>query len=243
MENTKEQFIASLEKKVVDYSSIFAKLYRTVIETNALTGTVRSEMDEATLEKTIEVYGKFRADEIAEMVEAYEEHDKYEFVKELIDCLVVAGFEYYLTNDRPYHSSRTAVDIDSGVDIVSKTNSMCVALHYTQSILQQLGCDLDKAVDEVLNENLSKFPTIGDIEASYEKEYNDVHTVSIEKLLEYACSKLEGERYSGVTAEKVVDLEGVERYVMWCEKEYGVSKRKYLKGLSFKKGCLKDIWN
>ncbi|MCP4985262.1 MAG: hypothetical protein GY928_04075 [Colwellia sp.] len=242
MENTKEQFIASLEKKVVDYSSIFAKLYRTVIETNALTGLVRENLTEAELEDKLEIYRKFTMDEIEEMVGAYKEQDRYELIKELLDVLVVGGYWYHLKNDRLYSSSRSAVDIESGIDIVAKAKSVEVALHYTQSLLQKMGCDLDKAVDEVLNENLSKLSTLDDIEKAFEQEYS-AHKVSTEELLSWACSKLEGERYSGVTAEKVVDSEGDTRYVMWCEKEYGVSKKKYLKGVSYRKCNLTDIWS
>ncbi len=242
--NQKEQFIASLEKKEVDYVDIFAKLYKKVIATNAMTGLVRDNLTESELKDKIEVYKKFTEDEKDEMIGAYEEHDKYEFIKESIDILVVAGYQYYLVNGySPEIKTHAKVGVDSAVEILKEANSLYMILHYTESLLTMTGCDLQQAVDAVLNENISKFPTLQDISNAYAyaHEGEEVGTPT-EVLLKWACSQLEGERYSGVTAEMVADSEGTERYVMWCAKEYNVEKRKYLKGLSFKRGCLKGIW-
>jgi hypothetical protein len=174
-------------------------------------------------------------------MEAFDANDKHELVKEMLDILVVSGYESYLLTGDVYSNTRSNVELGIAFDILRETKSLGVTLHYTQSILEQLGCDLDKAVDEVLKENTSKFPTYLELQDAKEDDIFSEHGTRCP--IEWQIKELESSRYGGITAEKVVDSEGVERYIFFCKTEWGVEKRKYLKAVTFKKGDLSNIWS
>ena len=246
-----KEFLQSLEKKTPDYQAIFKKLYKGVIETNKLIGIGLDDITEEQREALIETYFKLRIEEGKEVEEAIENEDRTNLVNELIDVLVVTGYEYYLEkgfsfavynedeewvpDSVPLEEDLFSVSYEAKIKNHGEDTILCV-----QDALAKMGCNLGKAVDEVLKANLSKFPTTVELAMC---GYKWDATTNYDNVAEEQIKILEkGGRYSGVTCEKVIDSEGEERLVFWSEMEYGTPKRKYLKPVTFVKADLSDIW-
>ena len=123
-----QTFLESLQKKEPDYEAIFAKLYKGVIETNKLIGIGLDDMTEEERLTLIDTYYKLRVEEGKEVVEAIEEEDRTNLVQELIDVLVVAGYEYYL-------SYAEVFDIDLGMELELESN-----LEYVKTSFSNNAC-------------------------------------------------------------------------------------------------------
>lgn len=242
----KQEFLDTLKKKTINYEEIFAKLHKGVIETNKLIGIGLDNLDEEQREKLIETYFKLRVEECKEVEEAIEKEDKTNLVNELIDVLVVAGYEYYLDYGAIYNSALwyqedTAYALTEIIGNSGDRWGCSEVLEKAQEVLSQIDCNLEKAVDEVLRANLSKFPTCDEIITTLNKTTAEYLTG--DTAIEYQIYLLEkGGRYSGVTCEKVIDSKGEERLVFWSEKEYGVDKKKYLKAATYVEANLNGIW-
>lgn len=257
MEEEKEMnkgFLESLEKKAVDYRAIFEKLYLGVIETNKLIGIGVDDLTEEELDSLVDTYFKLRVEEGKEVEEALEKEDKVNLLNELIDVLVVSGYEYYLENDTVFECE---VDDPWGLEVsltdtvkYSKDLDFCTnTLVSAQDALIGMDCDVANAVTEVLRANLSKFPTANALAVKlvlmdeFKDEYDVFDDIPEKELIERQTGLLEKSgRYAGVSCEKVVDTEGKERLVFWSTTEYGEPKRKYLKPVTFKKCDLTSCW-
>lgn len=238
-------FLKTLVKVEPDYNRIFSKLYEGVVETNKLIGIGLNDITEEQRISLMDTYLKLRVEEGKEVAEAIEKEDKVNLLNELIDVLVVTGYEYYLKerkvwNYTDYMGSRgLQCCLENIITYSSMRFCSLSTLTTTQDVLICMNCDLEKAVDEVLRANLSKFPTIEELAmCGCLWSGSDYET-----LIEEQMQLLEnGGRYTGVTAEPVVDSKGETRYVFWSEKEYGVPKRKYLKPESFIPADLQDCF-
>lgn len=230
-ENSLEQqeFLDTLVKQECDVDKIFHDFYEKVIATNKMIGLCDDLNN--TRDSLIATYSKLLKDEVAEVKEALESQDASNFVKEVIDVLVVGGFLHYLENEsnpiKDCHAApKSCRSLDSLLTRVFKEGELAdYTLLYAESVLAKLNINLSLALSEVLNENLSKFPLADGCD------------------IEEEIKRLEADgRYSGVYAEKVVDFDDHERIVFWCSEEYGVEKRKYLKGSSYTKSNMSKVW-
>jgi hypothetical protein len=245
-----KQFLESLQN-TSEYPAIFNKLYTSVIETNKLIGLDIDEMSEEDREALTDTYYLLRVEEGKEVEEAIKKEDRTNLVNELIDILVVAGYEYYLSKGVSYSDVNTKCGLPYYEDydlevllymVTSKySRGLSETIEYTQDALIAISCNLEKAIDEVLKANLSKFPTCDELITTLNKTTAEYLTETT--AIEYQTHLLEkGGRYSGVTCEKVIDSKGEERLVFWSEKEYDVPKRKYLKPVSYVEANLNGIW-
>lgn len=234
-----KKFLESLEKPL-NYVTIFDKLYQGVIETNKLIGIGLDDLDDQQREDLIETYGKLRNEEIKEVQEAINNKDRNNLVKELLDVLIVVGYEYYLRKKYAFYTNtKPSFNIEEDFKWLLWNNENYKGvmnqeniLIFAQKLLQSMDINLEKAVDAVLKENLSKFPTLG--------ELNSV--VVQPDIIQWQCDQLEGERYQGVHCKEVVDNQGETRLTFWCTHEYGKAKLKYLKPISYQKCDLSNIW-
>lgn len=234
-----KKFLESLEKPL-NYVTIFDKLYHGVTETNKLIGIGLDDLDDQQREDLIETYGKLRDEEIKEVQEAIANKDRDNLVKELLDVLIVVGYEYYLRKKCVFYTN-TKPSFNIGEDfkwLFSLNAGFASIIHLemilriTQNLLQGMNINLEDAVHEVLDENLSKFPTL--------EELNEI--VIQPDIIQWQCTQLESERYQGVHCKEVVDSKGETRLTFWCTHEYGKDKLKYLKPISYQKCNLNNIW-
>ncbi len=240
----KEKFLKSLQKKDLDYTKVFDKLYQGVIDTNKMIGLCPSEMCSTKLEVLTQTYHKLRMEEGKEIFTAIENFDKVEYLDGLIDLLVVAGYEYYLHTGKkrvPYYD----VEGDLGYVEAYLDNPSSVAcelvLENVESILVSLDIDLVKAIDIVLQSNLSKFPTHEELN----DQYDSANTwFDPQDMIDWQCRQIEsGGRYTGVHCKKVVDNTGEERLTFWATHDNGEEKLKYVKPITFGEPDFYSCWN
>lgn len=229
------KFLESLEKREPNYNAIFNKLHTGVINTNALIGQDVDKLSEDEINALKVTYKSLLTEELSEVQEAIDNKDKVNLLGELIDVLVVGGFLYYLQHRKPYTYEYSYSGVVCAFDIMLKGNSVNTNLHYAQAILQQMDCDVELAVDEILKANLSKFATPYDLMAYYDTSLADAISMQIIDLEK-------GGRYSGVTCEEVVDSNGDTYLIFWSSEEFGKVKRKYLKANTFSKADLTDCF-
>lgn len=239
-----EDFINTLKKETPDYGAMFQHLYKEVIALNKMIG-----LEDVDHWKLIDSYEKLLQEEIKEVKEAIEKEDKYNLVKELIDVLVVGGYLYYLQKGHTFDCYNEGLNgsfsLNEDLSIILKEQPHFAALEVAQSSLVKMGCDLEKAINEVLASNISKFPTEFEMRKAYWDE--NLESFSENKptcqIVKFICSQIEDEgRYSGVHCKTLVDGKGETRYSFWCTHEYGVEKFKYLKSQSYKDADMREVW-
>ena len=238
------EFLDSLPKADNHLNKLFLGLHQGVVETNELIGLKREDLSYNEMRNLLETYEKLLTEEIKEVQGAIDNKDRSNLVQELVDVLVVGGFLLYLKNGKVYDNERV-VDFTYNRVMESVLNKEVFdyedVVFSSQCLLEMLDCNVEKVVNEVLQANLSKFPTYDELVTGLDK-ISGYGAVSTATVLEIQCKLLEGERYQGITSEAVVDSSGNTRYVFWCTYEYGVPKRKYLKPVTFKKADVSDIW-
>ncbi len=242
-----KEFLDSLEKPQTDYTKIFDKLYRGVIETNKLIGIGLDDLTAQSRQDLIKTYGKLREEEIKEVLEAIDAKDRDNLIKELVDTLVVVGYEYYLCRSTIFNSlTKPTLNLEHSAhrlvwhqENYEELLNLAPILNIAQCLLQAMNIDLESAIDAVLTENLSKFPTLEELEDKYFDMYDGS---AYDSATQWQCSQLESDRYQGVHCKEVVDSEGRTRLTFWCTHEYGKEKLKYLKPISYKKCDLSGVW-
>ena len=240
----KEQFLKSLQKKELNYTEIFDKLYQGVIDTNKMIGLCPKGLDSDELETLTRTYHKLRMEEGKEIFTAIENFDKVEYLDGLIDLLVVAGYEDYLhTGKKRVHYYINGGDLDYVEGYLDNpTTAACeLVLENVESILIDLDINLEQAVDTVLQSNLSKFPTHEDLSEGYALSNTEV---DLQCLIAWQCNHIEAAgRYTGVHCKKVVDSEGEERLTFWATHDKGEEKLKYVKPVTFSEPDFYSCWN
>jgi hypothetical protein len=188
-------------------------------------------------DKLIKTYLQLRIEEGTEIFTAIDAGDKVEFLDGLIDLLVVTSFELHLINDSclsDWNFNTTGNGVQwllLGVKYHLETEDILHilgVLYNTIEVLTQIDVDIDKAIDEVLKSNMSKFPLGGD--------------VSIQEELDRLEDSV---RYSDITYDIVLDNDEQERLVFWAWNVDGVKleKPKYVKPSSFVEPDFASCWN
>ena len=217
-------------------------LVKTVFETNEMIG-----MDYHDRDKWLPIYYKLRVEEGSELITAIDNEDAVEVVDAILDTLVVGCYENLVDgtecfdsdflkslsvlkcNTQMYSLHEDIRDFQSGLQKFSTIQNTFII---TCSLFAQLNIDHMKAVKEVTESNLSKFPTLDQLLGDFVGETGkDLGSF----VLNQQCEMIEsGKRYSGVTAETVANTSGETRYVFWASHEYGKPKVKYVKPCTFK---------
>lgn len=223
-------------------------LVKTVLETNRMIG-----MDHTDRDKWLPIYYKLRVEEGSELITAIDNENAVEVVDAILDTLVVGCYEVFV-NDA---TKPNTVDCDTLTGIVEDLEYNLIHITLEQdfmdfntwlklprsaastyacavSLFARLSIDHMKAVKEVTDSNLSKFPTINELGSSLvEPEMVDYSDFTSELLAAQVWEIEQAGRYSGVTAEAVTNESGETRYVFWTAKEYGEPKVKYVKPCTF----------
>jgi len=242
-----------METKPKDYVEIFNKLFQGVIDTNKLFGLNRDEMSEEEIENLKYTYFQLRQEEGKEIFHAIETEDKVEYLDGLIDLLVVGSFEYYLSTGKVFKYSydnnlqHEALLVAIEVNLNQQYQYGCEqCLYAAMDILTKLDIDLEKAINEVLESNKSKAPTMSDFCSVMEKHSLINHrVVTVGELVETQCDIIEGEgRYTGVYCEKVFD-NNVDRLrlTFWATHDKGVEKHKFVKPVTYFDADFASCWN
>lgn len=249
---TKEQFINSLVKKEDKVKEALVKLYQGVRATNEFLGLENSPELQST-------YYQLRVEEVGELFTAIENQDKVEFLDAVVDSLVIVGYEYFLKYKKPEKVSNWKIenryDIDEAIYDLS-TGYGC-ELGYDESlsnleiIFNYLDIDHKKAVNEVLESNMSKFPTKQELKDKFIEMYDElVDEISYNDIIGYQIEHIENQgRYVGVHHEIRVDNEGNERIIFWANGEKqpdGSIKEfkapKYVKPCTFRQPDFVSCW-
>lgn len=253
---TKEQFLNSLVKKEDKVKEALTKLYQGVRATNEFLGLKNSQELQST-------YYQLRVEEISELFTAIENQDKVEFLDAIVDGLVVVGYEYYLKNKRKKYNCKPEDSIKFYTEEISNIVGWLDEYYEdeyhrdeTLTCLQQafniIDIDHIKAVNEVLESNLSKFPTKQELREAFVERYDYWRADETPFIDIIACEVEDIEnqgRYISVHHEIRVDNEGNERIIFWAngEKQSDGSIKefkapKYIKPCTYKNPDFASCW-
>jgi len=190
------------------------RLYKGVLDLNDMIGLDTSS------EPLKGLYKALRQEEVGEIFKAIDEEDAVEFLDGVIDGLVIGSYEYVLKHPKGdvmginLSEVRLRTELTLLSDIYEDYDISDV-LPLLENIFYTMDIDHEKAVDEVLKSNFSKFPKVEDfIDAwSYKKDNEVILYDSI--ALEIACVKYKG-RYDDITTTIVKDSQGIERIIFWA---------------------------
>lgn len=251
----KTEFLNSLVKKEDEVKKALTKLYQGVRATNKFLGLENSPELQST-------YFMLRQEEVGELFTAIENKDKVEFLDAVVDGLVVVGYEYFLKYKKPEEVSNWKIENRQDVDevVYELSTSYNCELGYDESlsnleiIFSYLDIDYMKAVNEVLESNWSKFPTV--IEFGESSWWSNVNLkcnekVKLRELIEYQIVEIEKQgRYVDVYHELRYDESvGGDRVIFWSrgEKQSDGSIKefkapKYVKPYTFKEPDFGSCW-
>lgn len=252
----KTEFLNSLVKKEDEVKKALTKLYQGVRATNKFLGLENKNSPE--LQST---YFMLRKEEVGELFTAIENEDKVEFLDAVVDGLVVVGYEYYLREgDNPENLiwiSDNADPIHYEIEwayngFLSKNNYDSV-LEVLESVFYQLDINHIKAVNEVLESNWSKFPTVTEFLDSMYKQPERVvgRAQTALEFIDCQISQIEKQgRYIDVYHELRYDESvGEDRVIFWVKGEKqsdGSIKEfkapKYVKPCTFKEPDFEKCW-
>lgn len=250
----KTEFLNSLVKKEDEVKLALTKLYQGVRATNKFLGLENSPKLQST-------YFQLRQEEVGELFTAIENKDKVEFLDAVVDGLVVVGYEYLLKYDL-YRELAPASNKTYKLRYLLnkvlknfKTEIACgTTLCWLEEMFNQLDVDHMKSVDEVLESNHSKFPTVTEFgESSWWSNviFKCNEKVNLRELIEYQIGDiLKQGRYVDVYHElRYDDSVGEDRVIFWAkgEKQHDGSIKefkapKYVKPCTFKEPDFKSCW-
>ncbi|CAH9014599.1 putative NTP pyrophosphohydrolase-like domain [Vibrio phage 277E43-1] len=218
----------SFVQKELDPTYVLEKLINGVCTTNKLIGIGLDDISEEKRQELVATYEKLVLEEAKEFKHAVETKDKVELLDAVVDTLVVGS--YYLLLNGENFDNLTYLEQDQPLEhyaewfIKGFDNKNVEELFYLASeIFFKLQVNHEKAVDTVLESNLSKFPTMCQLE-------NIIGDRTPSSLIAYQCTLIESAgRYTGVHCKKVVDSEGGERLTFWATHDNGEEKLKYVK--------------
>lgn len=175
-------------------STDFTKFSNMIIDWNATGRQGKHDFSE----KTIDFQKKLVKDELDEMMEAFENKDATELLKEMCDVFVVASYWHFLTTgkkEKPQVLMLPALyDIDYFTQIkydFETLESPYLVLQDIMILLNSFNADTTSALLEVIDSNYSKFPFT-----------SEIYNTDIE------CKRIEEEfkgRYKGVTVQTFND--------------------------------------
>lgn len=220
----KTEFLNSLVKKEDEVKKALIKLYQGVRATNKFLGLENSP-------ELQDTYYKLRIEEVGELFTAIKNEDKVEFLDAVVDGLVVVGYEYFLKYKEPdfdkYEEIGKGTMLSSLEQIeytYNKTRDYDDTLGYLEMLFNTMDIDHMKAVNEVLESNRSKFPTVTDFgESSLWSNINlkCSEKVKLRELIEYQIVEIEKQgRYVDVYHELRHDESvGEDRVIFWAKGE------------------------
>lgn len=220
----KTEFLNSLVKKEDEVKKALTELYQVVRATNKFIGLENSPELQST-------YFMLRQEEVGELFTAIENEDKVEFLDAVVDGLVVVGYEYFLKYRNPDLDDYEEVGKGDMTSITeqleytyNKVGNYADTLSYLEMLFNMMDIDHLKAVNEVLESNWSKFPTVTDFgESSW---WSNVslkcsEKVKLRELIEYQIVEIEKQgRYVDVCHELRYDESvGEDRVIFWSRGE------------------------
>lgn len=253
----KTEFLNSLVKKEDEVKKALTKLYQGVRATNKFLGLENSPELQST-------YFMLRKEEVGELFTAIENEDKVEFLDAVADGLVVVGYEFSLKGEQklePNPEYNIEFSMEHPTEIIDrlkyyydKEDEEGPTLGWLEEIFNQLDINHLKAVNQVLESNMSKFPTVTEFgESSWWS--NEVlkpnEKVKLSELLDYQTVYIENQgRYVDVYHELRYDESvGEDRVIFWATKEKqpdGSIKEfkapKYVKPCTFKEPDFANCW-
>jgi len=253
------EFLNSLVKKEDKAKEALIYLYQEVRKTNEFLGLKNSPELKTT-------YFNLRKEEIGELFKAIEQQDRVEFLDAVVDGLVVVGYEYYLNDQKPddvleeyatiYYDmcDRYTVqeDIKDLLEYYDKEQGYEETLGTLEPLFSRLNINHMQAVKEVVDSNLSKFPTVEDFQSQLKLQRSMyVDTYTLQDLCEYQSYliRVKGGRYTGVYHEIRKDVEGNDRIIWWATGEnkpdgfhLEYKSPKYVKPCTFKNPDFKSCW-
>lgn len=250
---TKEQFLNSLVKKEDKVKEALFKLYQGVRATNEFLGLKNSPELQST-------YYQLRVEEISELFTAIERQDKVEFLDAIVDGLVVVGYEAFIRDGFPSEnqitlgSPNTFEQHINELETIFKNKSEIYTLNclfYLENLFNELNIDHMKAANEVIESNLSKFPTKQELKDKFVDMYDEwVDEISYKEIIGYQIENIQNQgRYVGVHHEIRADNEGNERIIFWANGENqpdGLIKEfkapKYVKPCTYKNPDFASCW-
>lgn len=156
----KTEFLNSLVKKEDEVKKALTKLYQGVRNTNKFLGLENSP-------ELQDTYYNLRREEVGELFTAIVDGNKVEFLDAVVDGLVVVGYEYFLNYKEPPvgdYSLKSELELEEMVDDLSiyydYESQYDSTLTYLELIFNEVGINHMQAVNEVLESNWSKFPTV-----------------------------------------------------------------------------------
>lgn len=224
----KTEFLNSLVKKEDEViKKALTKLYQGVRATNKFLGLENSP-------ELQDTYYKLRIEEVGELLTAIENEDKVEFLDAVADGLVVVGYEFFLKGEQklePNPENNIEFTGESISEVVYElkyyyddNNAERPTLRWLEELFNQLDIDHMKAVNEVLESNWSKFPTVTDFgESSWWSNISlkCSEKVKLRELIEYQIVEIEKQgRYVDVYHELRYDESvGEDRVIFWSRGE------------------------
>ena len=220
----KTEFLNSLVKKEDEVKKALTKLYQGVRTTNKFLGLENSPELQST-------YFMLRQEEVGELFTAIENEDKVELLDAVVDGLVVVGYEYSLKYRNPDLDDYEEVGKGDMTSITeqleytyNKVGNYVDTLSYLEMLFNMMDIDHLKAVNEVLESNWSKFPTVTDFgESSW---WSNVslkcsEKVKLRELIEYQIVEIKKQgRYVDVYHELRYDESvGEDRVIFWAKGE------------------------
>ncbi|QEG08867.1 hypothetical protein [Aeromonas phage 4L372XY] len=250
----KTEFLNSLVKKEDEIKKALTKLYQGVRATNKFLGLENSP-------ELQDTYYKLRIEECSELFTAIENEDKVEFLDAVVDGLVVVGYEYFLKYKEPDFDKYEEIGKGTVLSILeqieytyNRTRDYDDTLGYLEMLFNIMDINHMKAVNEVLESNWSKFPTVTEFgESSWWSNVNLKcnEKVKLRELLEYQIAHIEKQgRYVDVYHELRYDESvGEDRVIFWSrgeEQADGSIKEfkapKYVKPCTFKEPDFASCW-
>ena len=228
----------SFIQKEKDFKAIITNLIEGVCSTNKLIGIGLDDIDKRKREELVATYRNLVFEEAEELSDAVYDKSRKEFLDAVVDTMVVGSYRLLLDKTRCKRNlaitQRSSIKELVGNFLQHLYDKNIIALYYTAAdIFVSLDINHEKAVETVLRSNLSKFPTLEELNEAihiYDMSGNSFDG----KEVEYQIKDIEMRgRYTGVHCKKVIDKGGVERLTFWATHDNGVPKLKYVKPLTF----------
>ncbi|AUR84858.1 NTP pyrophosphohydrolase-like domain [Vibrio phage 1.063.O._10N.261.45.C7] len=242
--------LSFVEGKKVDSIKILDKMIKGVCSTNNLIGIgIDLVIGTPKREELLKVYGKLVKEEASELRDAIDDKDRVEFLDAVVDTMIVGCYYCILEVGTDYgelriHSEDNTLEEDVEAFVGGVYENDYESLYYLAcDIFFKLNIDHEKAIDTVLASNLSKFPTLKELNTAihiYDQSGNNFTGDEVNYMVNYIES--EG-RYSGVHCKCVLDSGGVERKVFWATHDNGEEKLKYVKPLTFVEPDFESCFN
>ena len=220
------------------------ELRNSVISLNKALGLEEVDRDEM-----LATYKNLCIEELKEINEAIDKKDKVNFVKEIIDFMVVGFYNLYLmeagfdvdldTGDYDLEGCVVALNDIETSGYGDYEDVLWAQLVHVCDIFNLLNIDHKFAVEEVLRENLSKFPTVDTLHAAWWFCTSDEEAIKTQK--DSLDDTIGSGRYSDIT-HSTFKLKGEERIVFWAGKEWGNPIKKYIKPDTYRKCDLSEVF-